>query len=100
MTQDERLKYNKAVNTIMYKILERPYDQNIPTNEQLEAMMYAVKAMNLLAYDTGRNLNRQIAILNYHIAQPNALLFRDRHTIEAMNQAVYAIKYMLGSVKI
>lgn len=99
MTQDERLRYNKALNVIVYKIIERPYDENIPTNEQLDAMMLAVRALNLLAYDTGKDYARQIAILNYHIAQPNALLFRDRHTIQAMNSAVYAIRYLLGKTK-
>lgn len=99
MTQDERLRYNKAVNVLVYKVINRPYEEYTPTNEQAEAMMLAVNALNLLAYDTGRNYDQQIAILNYHIAQPFAILFKDRYTMKALNQAVYALKYMLGKTK-
>lgn len=100
MTQDERARYNKAINVISYKIIDRTYFESMPTNEQLDAILLGIKAMNLLAYDSGMNLKRQIAILTYHINQPNALIFRDRYTLDACSKAVYAIRYMLGKVKL
>lgn len=97
MTHDELMRYNKAINTINYKIIERPYDVTTPNTEQLDAMAVAVKAMELQAYDTGRSLKRQIAILTYHICQPSALLFRDKYTLDAMRCGIMAIKYLIGA---
>lgn len=61
--------------------------------------MLAINAMHLYSYDTGKNLDRQAAILSYHIANPNALLFKDEYTMDAMYKAVHAIRYTLGIVK-
>ena len=96
MTHEDRIKYSKAINVITYKIIDRPYDENVPTNEQLEAMRLAIHAMNMMAYDTGRSMTRLIAILNYHLENPNALLFRDKHTMEAMKTGVAAMRYLMN----
>lgn len=32
MTQDERARYNKAINVICYKIIDRKYFESMPTN--------------------------------------------------------------------
>lgn len=45
MTRDERLKYNRAINVIDYKILGRPKIQTAPTIEQMEVIPVAVEAM-------------------------------------------------------
>lgn len=99
MTQEDRIRYNKAISTIEREIIDRPYDENIPNTAQVLAMHIAVPAMNAYAYDTGKNLDRQVAIIEYHLANPNALLFRDRHTLEAMSMAVTAMKYAIGADK-
>ena len=96
MTHEDRLRYSKAIDVITYKIIDRPYDENIPTNEQLEAIRLAVHAMNMMAYDTGRDMTRKVAILNYHLENPNALLFRDRHTTDAMTAGVAAMRYLIN----
>ena len=96
MTQDERIMYNKAINTIDYKIILRTHCIAEPTMEQLRAMQLAVHAMEEKMKETGKDLSRHIAVLNYHLAQPTALLFKDRHTIDAMTAGIYAIKWLLG----
>lgn len=97
MTNDERLKINKAINVITYKIIDRPFDDAPPTYEMQDAMTAAVHAMNMMAYDTGRNMKREVAILEYHLRQPTACLVRDRYTMKAMSLAVTALKYQMGS---
>ena len=96
MTQEDRLRYNKAISTIERQIIERPYDENMPNTAQLLAMHIAIPAMHAYAYDKGRNLDREIGMIEYHLANPNALLFRDRHTMKAMCLAVTALKYAIG----
>ena len=99
MTQEERIRYNKAINVIIYKVIERPYDESMPTNEQLEAMRLGIHAMNMMAYDKGQDVKRKVAILNYHLENPNALLFRDRYTLDAMSMAVAAMRYMMNEMR-
>ena len=99
MTQEDRIRYNKAITTIEREIIERPYDENPPNTAQLLAMHIAVPAMNAYAYDNGKNLDRQVAIIEYHLAYPTAILFRDRHTMKAMCLAVTALKYAIGAHK-
>lgn len=96
MTNDERIQYKKAINVIAYKIIERPYFESMPTNEQIDAIRLAVHAMNMMAYDTGRNMDRKIAILKYHLDNPNAMLFKDRYTQDAMSMGVAALKYLIA----
>lgn len=96
MTQDERIMYNNALNTIDYKIIGRPHIIMEPTIEQLRAMQLAAHAMEVEMKETGKDLSRHIAVLNYHLAQPTALLFKDRHTIDAMTAGVFSIKWLMG----
>ena len=95
MRSEDRIKYNKAINVITYKLIDSPEFERMPTNEQLEAIRVAVHAMNMMAYDLDRNLDREVAILNYHLAQPNALLFKDKNTMNALVQGVIAMKYIV-----
>lgn len=96
MTQDERAKFSKAINVIAYKIIERPYFESMPTNEHLDAIRLAVHAMNMMGYDTGKDMHRHIAILNYHLANPNALLFKDRNTMDAMSMGIAAMRRLIS----
>lgn len=100
MTRDDRIRYNKAIATIEREIIEREYDERRPNTAQLLAMHIAVPAMNAYAYDTGRKLDREIGMIEYHLANPDAVLFRDRYTMKAMNMAVLALKYAIGEHKL
>lgn len=95
MTNEDRIMYRKAVNVLTTKIILRYYDESLPGNDQIEAMRLAIHAMNMMAYDTGKDVARKVAILKYHIDNPNALLFRDKHTMDAVKTGVEALKYML-----
>ena len=97
MRSEDRIKYNKAINVITYKLIDSPEFERMPTNEHLEAIRVAVHAMNMMSNDIGRNLDREVAILNYHLSQPNALLFKDKNTTNALVQGVIAIKYIVGA---
>ena len=99
MTQDERIMYNKAIYVIDYKIILRPNTVSEPSIEQLRAMQLASHAMEARMKETGKDLSKHIAVMNYHLAQPTALLFKDRHTIDAMTAGIFAIKWLMGNRK-
>lgn len=97
MTADERARYNKALQVIDYKIISKRNVVAAPTIEQYYAMQAAVDAMERWMSEKGKPLSRQIAILNYHIANPTALIFKDRYTMDAMEQGCVALKRLLGA---
>lgn len=99
MTADERIMYNKAINCIDYKIISRPHIVTEPSMEQYRSMQLAVHALEVQAKETGRDLSRHIAVLNYHLSQPTALLFKDRVTIDAMTAGIIAIKWLMGATE-
>ena len=99
MTNEDRIKYSKAINVITYKIIERPFEESKPSDEQIEAMRLAIHAMNMMSYDTGRDMARKVAILNYHIENQSALLFKDKHTMDAMKTGVAAMKYLMDEAQ-
>lgn len=96
MTAEERIRYNKAINVIDSKIIDKRHVVAAPTVEQYNAMQVAVNAMERWMKDTGKPLHRQIAILGYHIANPTALIFKDEYTMDAMEKGCVAIHRMLG----
>lgn len=96
MTRDDRLKYNRAINVIDYKILGRPTIQTVPTIEQLEVIPVAVDAMERQMKETGQSLHRHIAVLQYHVAHPTAVLFKDRFTMDAFTAGILAMKWLIG----
>jgi hypothetical protein len=97
MTHDERLIYNKAINCLDYKVIGRPNVVAEPSIEQLNSMRLAVDALEQQMKTTEKDLSRHIAVINYHLANPTALLFKDRYTIDAMNAGVIAMKWLVGS---
>lgn len=97
MTHDERLMYNKAINCLDYKVIGRPHIVAEPSMEQLNSMRLAVDALEQQMKATEKDLSRHIAVINYHLSNPTALLFKDRYTIDAMNAGVIAMKWMVGS---
>lgn len=96
MTQDERIMYNAAINVTDYKIIGRPNSITEPSMEKLRSMQLAVQAMEKQMKETGKDLSRHIAVLNYHLSQPTALLFKDRITMDAMTAGIIAIRWMMG----
>lgn len=89
--------YNRAIHVIDYKIIGRPHIIMEPSIEQYRSMQLAVHALEVQAKTMERDFSRHIAILNYHISQPTALLFKDRYTIDAMVAGINAIKWYLGA---
>ena len=96
MTRDDRLKYNRAINVIDYKIIGKPTIQMVPTIEQMEVIPIAVDAMARQMQETNKPLHRHIAVLQYHIAHPTAVLFKDRYTMDAFTAAILAMKWLIG----
>lgn len=96
MTRDERLMYNRAINVIDYKILGRPTIQTVPTIEQMEVLPFAVEAMERQMREIGKPLHRHIAVLQYHISHPSAILFKDIYTTNALTQGILAMKWLIG----
>ena len=95
MTNEDRIMYRKAINVLTNKYILRYCVESLPGFDQLEAMRLAIHAMNMMSYDTGKDVARKVAILKYHVDYPNALLFRDKHTMDAVKAGVEAMKYML-----
>lgn len=95
MTKDERLKYYKAINVIDHKLLGKPGFVMEPTRDQLEAIILAVKSMETRMQETGNPLSKHIAVLQYHIKNPTALLFKDRNTLDALTAGILAMKWMM-----
>lgn len=96
MTRDERLKYNRAINVIDYKIISKPTIQTVPTIEQMEVIPIAVDAMIRQMQETSKPLHRHIAVLQYHVSHPSAVLFKDRYTMDAFTAAILAMKWLIG----
>lgn len=96
MTKEERMVYNKAINVIDYKLLGKQGYVGEPTKEQLEAIILAVKSMELRMKETQLPLSRQIAVLKYHIKNPTALLFKDHNTLDALEAGIMAMKWVTG----
>ena len=95
MTREERMQYNKAINVIDYKLISKKGD-TIPTIEQMEAIHMAVEAMKRRMEEKGFPLRKHIAVLQYHVNQPTATLFKDRNTLDALAAGVMAMKWLMG----
>ena len=62
-----------------------------PTPPELDAIIAAMDAMRSLA-NGWENYEQPIAILNYHVTHPTALLFRDPVTIKVVKIAIDALE--------
>ena len=62
-----------------------------PDVAQMEAIEAAIAAMRSLG-NGWENYERPIAILNYHVSHPTALLFRDPVTIKTIKIAIDALE--------
>lgn len=95
MTREERMQYRKAMNVIEYKLIGRK-DAVIPNVEQSEAIALAVTAMQRRMEEKALPLRRHIAVLQYHVNEPTATLFKDRYTLDALSHGILAMKWMVG----
>lgn len=95
MTKEERMVYNKAINVIDYKLLGKQGYVGEPTREQIEAISLAVRSMEERMKETGFPLSRQIAVLRYHVKNPTALLFKDHNTLDALEEGIMAMKWLM-----
>lgn len=96
MTRDERLAYNKAITCIEYKLIGRRDKQDPPTMEQYQALQVAMDALIRMQQSTGKSQQRHIGLLQYHIKEPTAILFKDRYTMDALTAGIHAIKWLVG----
>jgi preprotein translocase subunit SecA len=96
MTREERIEYSKAMNVIEYKIIGRR-DAQMPTDEQMNAIMLAVGSMQRRMEEKGLPLRKHIAVLQYHINEPRATIFKDRNTLDALSHGILAMKWMVGT---
>jgi len=95
MTEDERFEMEKAVK-IMDSWLHNGKVEK-PRQLLLDAMQTAVKEMQRA--DSERTMPlyaRTCAVLNYHIANPLAVLFRDPVTIGAIKTGIAVMEKALG----
>lgn len=95
MTREERMQYNEAMNVIDYKIICKKAAQ-VPTVEQMKAIHLAVGAMQRRMEEKGLPLRKHIDVLQYHVNQPTAILFKDSITLDALEQGIMAMKWMIG----
>ena len=95
MTREERREYRNAINVIDYQLLSKPFIANELTRTQLEAIILAVRSMEERMKETEMPLRKQIAMLSYHIKNPTALLFRDKNTMDALQEGIMAMKWMM-----
>lgn len=95
MTKAERMLYRKAINVIDYKLLSKPGYVTEPTRDQLEAIILAVKSMEKRMQETEYPLGKHIAVLQYHIKNPTALLFKDRNTLDVLTAGIMAIRWAM-----
>lgn len=63
----------------------------VPTVPEMEAIEAAIDAMKGLA-NGWEDYQQPIAILNYHVTHPTALLFRDPVTIKVIKIAIDALE--------
>lgn len=66
-----------------------------PNEAEMQAIEAAIDVMKSLA-NGWENYEQPIAILNYHVTHPTALLFRDPVTIKVMKIAIDAIERKIG----
>ena len=62
-----------------------------PNPAEMDAIIAAMDAMRSLA-NGWENYEQSIAILNYHVTHPSALLFRDPVTIKVVKIAIDALE--------
>lgn len=62
-----------------------------PNVAEMDAIIAAIDAMRSLA-NGWENYEQPIAILNYHVTHPTALLFRDPVTIKVVKIAIDALE--------
>lgn len=95
MTPYERLQYRAAINIIDYKIIAKPQPVLDPSKEQMDAITVAVDAMKRRMQETEYPLGRHIAVLEYHLNHPTAFIFKDRNTLDALEQGIMAIRWLM-----
>lgn len=92
-----RINCEESIRTIVDGMLGRPYVCVEPTAEDLHSITDAINAMQEWQYESPKlDFCRHIAVLNYHILQPRAILFKDRYTMAALRAGVQALEHKLG----
>lgn len=92
-----RINCEESIRTIVGEMLGRPYVCAEPDKEGLYAITDAVNALQEWQTECpALDFCRHIAVLNYHILQPRAILFKDRYTMAALRAGVQALEHKLG----
>ena len=92
-----RINCEESILTIVNRMLGRPNVCDEPDKEELHAIADAINALQEWQRETpALDFRRHIAVLNYHILQPGAILFKDRYTMAALRAGVQALEHKLG----
>lgn len=92
-----RINCEESIRTIVDRMLGRPFVCAVPSAEDLHSITDAINALQEWQYECPKlDFCRHIAVLNYHILQPAAILFKDRYTMAALRAGVQALEHKLG----
>lgn len=95
MTIDQRSETRRMVGVIRDKLLGYRSIRK-PSGEALKAMACAVVAIGRCTGDhASREAQRHQAVLSYHLREPEAMLFRDDITLDALAAGADAMERLL-----
>ena len=92
-----RINYEESMRTIATQLLSNPRKEEVPEKYELASISDAVDALRDWQEECPKlNLHRHIAVLNYHVREPQAILFKDRYTMAALKAGAQALEHALG----
>lgn len=98
MDATTRSECKRSIRLITERMIGKPYVCVEPDKDELEAIKNATNALEeWQAECPALDFCRHIAVLNYHVLQPRAILFKDRYTMAALRAGVQALEHKAGN---
>mgnify|MGYP003307423165 CR=1 FL=1 len=94
MTAEEREIIRKHIRTIREKMIGN-HVVGRPRSEQIAALQAAVDAMQVYKHVSALPCERLSKVLQYHINNPEACMFRDEVTLAALEAGAKALEYLI-----
>ena len=92
-----RINLQESIRTIAGRMIGRPRAEGVPEKSDVFAISDAVDALHEWQEECPTiDLHRHIAVLAYHVREPQAILFKDRYTMAALKAGVQALERKLG----
>lgn len=92
-----RINYQESIRTIATCLLAKSRTEKVPTKYDVAAISDAVDALREWQEECPTiALHRHIAVLDYHVREPQAILFKDRYTMAALKAGTQALEHALG----